>query len=81
LTIAVVLDRDSPCDIRAVGPIGRAGLQIVTGTSTGPGLYTIALPEEGSWEFSLACGRDEHAVVPAVVTVTANRQEVRLMVR
>lgn len=82
VTMTVVLDQDPGCDIRAVGPIGRTGLQIVTASRTGPGLFSITLPEEGSWEFGLLCGREERSVAPSVVKVGAEGpKEVRLMVR
>lgn len=69
-TLSIALDQDPGCDVRATGPIGRAGLRIVTATRTGPGLFTLALPEEGSWEFGLLCGRTERALSPSVVSVT-----------
>ncbi len=70
VTMSVTLDQDPGCDLRAAGPIGRSGLQIVTATRTGPGLFSIALPEEGSWEVGLLCGRDERALTPAIVRVS-----------
>jgi hypothetical protein len=83
IEVTVVLDRDPGCDIRATGPIGRSGLQVVGGTRAGPGLFNIAFPEEGTWEVHLLCGRDEHALVPAFVSITqANAgKEVRMAVR
>ena len=35
--IAIVLDQESPCDVRATGPIGQSGLQVVTAVRSGPG--------------------------------------------
>jgi len=81
VTLSVVLDQDVPCGVRATGPIGRAGLQIVNAIRVGPGLFSIELPEEGSWEFGLLCGRAERSVTPAVVSVSAGQREVRLLVR
>jgi len=83
LEVTVVLDHDPGCDIRATGPIGRSGLQVIGGTRAGPGLFTIAFPEEGMWEVHLLCGRDEHALVPTFVSITqANAgKEVRMAVR
>jgi hypothetical protein len=69
-TFSIVLDRDPGCDVRAGGPIGRTGVRIVTATRTAPGIFAIALPEDGSWEFVLSCGRDERALAPAVVHVS-----------
>ena len=83
LTITVTLDQDPGCDLRATGPVGRSGLQIVAATRTGPGLFAITLPEEGSWEFVLLCGRVERALAPAVVTISTRDgpHDVRLTVR
>jgi hypothetical protein len=70
LTLSIVLDQDPGCDVRAVGPVGRTGLRIVTATRTAPGVFSLTLPEEGSWEFGLLCGREERALAPAVVQVS-----------
>jgi hypothetical protein len=83
IEMTLVLDRDPGCDVRATGPVGRSGLQVIVGTRTGPGLFTIAFPEEGSWEVHLLCGRDEHALAPSLVPITQanNGKEVRLLIR
>jgi hypothetical protein len=69
LDIAIVLDQDSPCGIRTVGPVGRTGLHVLAAARMGPGLYKVSLPEEGLWEFGLSCGRETRALVPAVVRI------------
>lgn len=81
--LSLVLDQDPGCQVRATGPIGRVGIQIVTAVRTGPGLFAITLPEEGVWEFGLLCGRDERPLTPAVLTVMASegRNEIRFVVR
>ena len=81
ITLSIALDQDPGCDLRAAGPIGRAGLRIVTATRTGPGLFRMTLPEEGSWEFGLVCGRDERALAPAVVRVTDHMPPLMFSVR
>lgn len=82
VTVRMVLDQDPGCQVRATGPIARPGLQIVMGARTGPGLFMIRLPEEGSWEFGLLCGRDERALVPAIVRISATQSgEIRFTVR
>jgi hypothetical protein len=83
VALTVALDQDSPCDLHAAGPIGRAGLQIVKGTRTGPGLFAITMPEEGAWEFVLVCGRVEQALSPSIVSVSARDagRQIRLLVR
>jgi len=70
ISVSLVLDQDPGCDVRAAGPIGRTGLQIVTAERSAPGLFSLRLPEEGSWEFSLLCGKDERALAPSLVRVT-----------
>ena len=70
LELAIVLDQDSACDLRATGPIGQSGLQIVMGARTAPGLFRIVLPEAGLWAFELLCGKEERPLSPATVQVT-----------
>jgi hypothetical protein len=83
IQVTVVLDRDPGCDIRATGPIGRSGLQVIGGNRAAPGVFTIAFPEEGTWEVHLLCGRDEHALAPSLVSITqANAgKEIRMEIR
>jgi len=83
IQVTIVLDRDPGCDIRATGPIGRSGLQVIGGTREGPGLFTIAFPEEGTWDVHLLCGHDEHALIPALVSITQAHagKEVRMVIR
>lgn len=83
IEITIALDQESACDVRATGPIGQSGLQIVTGARTGPGLFRMKLPEAGLWAFELLCGRDERALAPATVQIgrADAGKEVRFMVR
>ena len=83
LEIAIVLDQESPCDVRATGPIGRSGLQVITAARTGPGLFRMLLPEPGLWAFGLLCGHEEHPIAPPLVHLgPANAgKEVRFSVR
>ncbi len=83
VSVTVVLDQDPGCELRATGPVGRSGLQIVGAARTGPGLFAVTLPEEGSWEFVLICGRAERALTPGIVTISARDgpRDVRLTVR
>jgi hypothetical protein len=83
LEITIVLDQDSACDVRATGPIGRSGLQIVRGTRTAPGLFRMVLPEPGLWAFGLLCGGDERPLLPATVQITSAQAgtQVRFSIR
>jgi hypothetical protein len=83
LVITIVLDQDTACDVRATGPIGRSGLQIVTGPRTAPGLFRMVLPEPGLWAFGLLCGREERPLAPPTVTVSSANagKEVRFSIR
>jgi hypothetical protein len=83
IDVTVALDHDPGCDLRSVGPLGRAGLQVVGGTRHGPGLFRLVFPEEGAWVVQLVCGREERALVPAVVSITqSNRgKELALSIR
>jgi hypothetical protein len=83
LEITVVLDQESACDLRATGPIGRIGLQIVTAVPTGPGLFRIVLPEAGQWAFGLLCGREPRPLSPLTIEISPAHagKEVRFSIR
>lgn len=71
IPVTFMLDQDPGCDLVAVGPIGHAGLQVVTATRTQTAMFEAGLPEEGTYRLVLACGRAERAVLPATVNVSA----------
>lgn len=83
IEISIVLDQESPCDVRATGPIGQSGLQVVTAARTGPGLFRMMLPEPGLWAFGLLCSGEDHPIVPALVQLGAANtgKELRFSVR
>lgn len=83
IALTVVLDQDTPCGVRATGPLGHSGLQIITATRIGPGLFQIVLPETGAWNFGLLCGREGRPLSPAVVPIGPAHagKEVRLAIR
>lgn len=83
IAISVVLNDDPECVVRAAGPVGRTGLQVVHGTRTAPGLHTLLIPEPGFWEFGLWCGERERALSPGVVEIGPglSGKEVRFVVR
>jgi hypothetical protein len=70
IDVTILLDHDPGCEVRATGPVGRAGLQVIPGSRTAPGVFRVTFPEEGLWEVHLACGRDEVALAPTVITIT-----------
>ena len=78
-----MLDQDTPCGVRATGPVGRSGLQIIPAARIGPGLFQIALPEAGAWNFGLLCGREGRPLSPAVLPIGRDHAgtEVRLAIR
>jgi hypothetical protein len=83
IALTVVLDQDTPCGVRATGPIGHSGLQIIMASKVGPGLFQIVLPESGAWNFGLLCGREGRPLSPAVVPIGREHagKEVRLAIR
>jgi hypothetical protein len=83
LDLTIVLDQDTACGVRATGPIGQGGLQIVMAARAAPGLFRIVLPEPGLWAFELLCGREGFALSPPTFHVTAAHagKEVRFSVR
>ena len=83
LDLTIVLDQDTSCGVRATGPIGQSGLQIVMAARAAPGLFRIILPEPGLWAFGLLCGREGFALSPPTLQVTPSHagKEVRFSVR
>jgi len=85
IDVTVVLDQDPGCDVRAIGPIGEMGLQVLGAARTGPGLFRLSLPEAGLWEFTLGCakGAEDRVLAPAYVQVTQAqaRRELHFAVR
>ncbi len=86
LDITIVLDQDPAamgCDVRAAGPVGQSGLQIVGAARTAPALYKMIVPEPGVWVFQLLCGKEGRPLVPPTMQISAGiaGKEVRFSVR
>jgi hypothetical protein len=83
IRVTVVLDRDPGCEVRAAGPAGRTGLQMVPGRRVAIREHAFALPEAGLWAFTLVCPGEKRLLSPGVVHVGAadTGSEVRLAVR
>jgi hypothetical protein len=83
IAIFAVLNDDPDCALHATGPIGRSGLQVVPGVHAAPGIFRVAIPEPGFWEFGLTCGAAERGLSPTVmeIGVGLSGKEVRFMVR
>jgi hypothetical protein len=83
LELTIVLDQEPVCDVRATGPIGRSGLQIIMASPIGPGLFRLVLPEPGLWSFGLLCGREPRPLSPLTMQITPAHagKEVRFSVR
>jgi len=83
IALTAAFDRDPGCDVRAAGPVGRTGLQVVLGARTAEGAYAFTLPESGLWEFSLACVGERRSLSPAAVPIGPAQagKELRFVVR
>lgn len=83
IELVIVLDRDPGCGLRAAGPVGRTGLQVVTAVRASSGVFTLSFPEPGWWEISLSCREQAFSVSPTLVQIAAadSGKEVRLTVR
>jgi hypothetical protein len=83
IRVFVVLDRDPGCDVRAAGPVGRTGLQVVQGRRSSIDAHEFALPEPGLWAFTLLCRGERRSLSPSAVQVGATEagKEIRLVVR
>jgi hypothetical protein len=83
IALTIVLDQDTPCGVRATGPLGHSGLHIIVGTRIESGLFRIVLPEAGVWNFGLLCGGEGRPLSPTVVKIGPEHagKEVRLAIR
>jgi hypothetical protein len=83
IDLAIVLDRDPGCDLRATGPVGRTGLQLISGRRTGNAMFTVTIPEPGLWELTLNCGQSSSRLTPSLLQVRSedDGREVRVVVR
>jgi hypothetical protein len=83
IRVTIVFDRDPGCDVRATGPVGRTGMQIVSGVRTPSGVFDVEIPEPGFWEFTLRCGQASGPLSPSVVEIgpSDSGKEVRMIVR
>jgi hypothetical protein len=71
IDVKIVFDRAvGDCTLRAVGPIGRTGMQIVTAVRNSDGTYAAIIPEPGLWQFALACAVGRYPLSPASVQIT-----------
>jgi hypothetical protein len=83
IELTIVVDRETGCDARAAGPVGRTGLHLVTARRLEGGTFRFGLPEAGLWEFTLICGGVERALSPAAVQIGPAQmdRELRFTVR
>lgn len=83
IEVTIVLDQATPCGVRATGPVGRSGLQIIMATRIEPGVFRIALPEIGVWHFALLCGGEGRPLSPTAFGIGPEHagKEVRLAIR
>ena len=69
LEVIVLLDRDPGCPVQAIGPIGKVGMQMVSGVRNQDGTQRLRLPELGVWQFVLICGDERRALNPMTVRI------------
>jgi hypothetical protein len=83
IELTILLDEATPCGVRATGPVGHSGLQIIMAARIEPGLFRIALPEIGVWNFGLLCGSEGRPLSPATLKIGPEHagKEVRLAIR
>ena len=70
IDVKIVFDRAVDCTLRAVGPIGRTGMQVVTAVRNADGTYAAIIPEPGVWQLALACAAGRHPLSPSTVQIT-----------
>lgn len=73
--IEVLIELPEGCRLQAAGPLGVAGLSVVSLTRTGAARWRFAPPARGRWLFAALCGKEEVALDPAVVDLSQPRRE------
>ena len=80
--IEVVVQLPAGCSLRAAGPMGVAGLRIVSATRVDDARWRFVPPTGGRWLFAAVCGRDELVLEPAIVDIRpGHREPILLKVR
>jgi hypothetical protein len=64
-TVEVHFDGRQNCDVAAVGPLGRVGMQVIAGIRNGGGSWRLQPPERGRWSIVVTCGNNVIAVEPS----------------
>lgn len=73
--IEILIDLPEGCRLQAAGPLGVAGLSVVSLAQAGPARWRFARPVRGRWLFAAVCGKEEVALDPAVVDLSQPRHE------
>jgi hypothetical protein len=81
IEINVVLDRDPGCPVQAIGPIGKAGMQMVSAVRDPDGSQRILVPESGVWQFVLVCGNERRSLTPPTVSLDGRQSGKELRFR
>ena len=78
----VFVDLPEGCRLQAAGPLGVAGLSVLSPTSVAPGRWRFAPPSSGRWVFAGICGTQEIGLDPAVLDIRpGHRDAIVLKVR
>jgi hypothetical protein len=79
-TVVVRLDGHDGCDMGAVGPLGRVGMQIIAANRHGPGTWRLHPPERGRWSLVATCAGKALTLEPATFEVTPDDDELAVHV-
>lgn len=76
--ITFVLEASDGCDLLLTGPVGRAGMAVITARRTGPAMFEARVGEPGRWMIVAVCARRERAVAPAFIDVRTNARDLTI---
>jgi hypothetical protein len=67
--IRVLFDGHDQCEIGAVGPLGRVGMQVIAATRDGSGAWLLRPPESGTWSLVGTCVAKTLTLEPALFEI------------
>jgi hypothetical protein len=73
--LELFVDLPGGCRLQAAGPLGVAGMTVLAPTAVSAGHWRFTPPAGGRWLFAAICGREEVALVPAVIDIKPGRRD------
>jgi hypothetical protein len=77
----VWVDGSDRCEVSAVGPLGRVGMQVIVADPEGAGVWRLEPPERGTWSLVVTCGGAVASTEPSALELHSSTETltVRIM--